>query len=314
MHNQNPVSTTSGMHSGCKSAYAPETANLPIELREAVDTALQECFDKIYCSDELLGNKLTQVKGPLDSLSKRHGILLEEAIAHAFVAAAGDRFEVQKQVEVKVSREAMSLVESNQLEKLEGLNLPVDNTQGKKARIDIVVFDHETADLHVISVKRGGGAQGGSDARNARKDLTAAGLMLKNHTLRKGLPVLAVRQVLIDWYGRSGIVGRPTVTRTTVDEYFGIPISGFVAAMSAYMSSSIAQRMMPRLMTAIGRTGQTTDRQMENASRPPLRDKDDAGDNAHVSTKSSVRPSLAECLSDLPPRRQGRQMRRVCSS
>lgn len=311
MHNEFSVSSTSGAQTGPKSAYAPETSYLPIELREAVDTALQECFDKIYCSDELLGNKLTQVKGPLDSLSKRHGILLEEAIAHAFVASAGARYEVQKQVEVKVSREAMSLVENNQLEKLEGLNLPIDSTHGKKARIDIVVFDHETGDLHVISVKRGGGAQGGSDARNARKDLTAAGLMLKNHALRKGLPVLAVRQVLIDWYGRSGIIGRPTVTRTTVDEYFGIQISGFVEAMSTYMSSSIAQRMMPRLMTAIGGTGQNTDGPLENASRSPLRDKVDAGDNVYVRTNPAVRSSLAECLSDLPPRRQGRQMRRV---
>ncbi|MEP2757738.1 MAG: hypothetical protein ABJP66_01520 [Hyphomicrobiales bacterium] len=314
MHNQYPVSTTSGTRSGDRGVYAPETANLPIELREAVDTALHECFDKIYCSDELLGNKLTQVKGPLDSLSKRHGILLEEAIAHAFVASARDRYEVQTQVEVKVSREAMSLVDSNQLDKLEGLNLPIDNTHGKKARIDIVVFDHDTGDLHVISVKRGGGAQGGSDARNARKDLTAAGLMLKNHTLRKGLPVLAVRQVLVDWYGRSGIVGRPTVTRTTVDDYFGVPISGFVEAMSAYMSSSIGQRMMPRLMTAIGSTGQTTDRPLENANRPPLQEQAGASDDVHARTNPTVHPSLAECLSDLPQRRQGRQMRSVCSS
>ena len=314
MHNQIPVSSTSGAQFISQGAYAPETATLPIELREAVDTALQECFDKIYCSDELLGNKLTQVKGPLDSLSKRHGILLEEAIAHAFVATAGDRYEVQTQVEVKVSREAMSLVESNQFAKLEGLNLPIDNTHGKKARIDIVVFDHETGDLHVISVKRGGGAQGGSDARNARPDLMAAGLMLKNHTLQKGLPVLAVRQVLIDWYGRSGIVGRPTVTRTTVDDYFGLPISGFVEAMSAYMSSSIAQRMMPRLMTAIGGTSQMTDRPTENESRPPLWEKEGASDKVDVRTNPTVRRSLAECLSDLPRRRQGRQMRRVSPS
>lgn len=314
MHNEYPVSSTSGAQSGPEGAYAPETTHLPMELREAVDTALQECFDKIYCSDELLGNKLTQVKGPLDSLSKRHGILLEEAIAHAFVATAGDRYEVQTQVAVKVSREAMSLVESNQLAKLEGLNLPLDNTHGKKAVIDIVVFDHETRDLHVISVKRGGGAQGGRDARDARKDLTAAGLMLKNHALRKGLPVLAVRQVLVDWYGRSGIVGRPTVTRTTVDEYFGVSISGFVESMSAYMSSSIAQRMMPRLMTAIGRTVQSTNTPADNGCRLPPKDNGDASNNVHVRTNPTVRPSLAECLSDLPLRRQGRQMRRVSSS
>lgn len=84
--------------------------------------------------------------------------------------------------------------------------------------------------------------------------------------------------------------------------------------MSAYMSASITQRMMPRLMTAIGRSGHTTDRSTENASGPPLRDKGDVSDDEHVRTNPNAFPSLAECLSDLPLRRQGRQMRRVGSS
>lgn len=61
MHNRISISSTSATNSGDKSAYAPDFADLPVELRDAVDAALQECFDKIYCSDELLGNKLTQV-------------------------------------------------------------------------------------------------------------------------------------------------------------------------------------------------------------------------------------------------------------
>lgn len=302
MHNEFPVSTTSGP----KSAYAPETANLPIELREAVDVALRECFDKVYCSDELLGNRLTQVRGPLDSLSKRHGLLLEDAIAHAF-AAAGDRYEVQTQVALMVSREAISLVESNKLDNLDDLNLPVGGTHGKRVVIDILVFDHETGDLHVVSVKRGGGAQGGQAARNARKDLTAAGLMLRNMMLRKGLPVLAVKKVLIDWYGRSGIVARKTVTRESVDAYFRLPISKQVEAMSAYLKSGIAARMEPRMLAALGKTSIAVE-----AEEPLM----PASSNADIANEMAVevpgpRPSLAECLSVLPLRRQGRQMRSV---
>ncbi|WP_417692400.1 hypothetical protein [Roseibium sp.] len=306
MHSQVSVSSASGARSAAKSTFSPEYSDLPIELRDAVDAALQECFDKIYCSDELLGNKLTQVRGPLDSLSKRHGLLLEDAIAHAF-AVAGDRYEVSTQVALIVSKEALSLVESNQLDKLEDLNLPVGGSHGKRVVIDILVFDHVTRDLHVISVKRGGGAQGGQAARDARKDLTAAGLMLKNLMLRKGLPVLSVKKVLIDWYGRSGIIARKTVTRETVDSYFGLPIADPVEAMSAYMQSGIAARMAPRLLAAIGNTCAPleTDRQVEKIITGPE-------DRAETSPEvASARPSLAECLSVLPLRRQGRQMRSV---
>ena len=303
MHKQFPNPTTNSVD---KSAYAPDFADLPVELRDAVDAALQECFEKIYCSDELLGNKLTQVRGPLDSLSKRHGLLLEDAIAHAF-AVAGDRYEVSTQVALIVSREAMALVESNQLDKLDDLNLPVGGSHGKRVVIDILAFDHTTGDLHVVSVKRGGGAQGGQAARDARKDLTAAGLMLKNMMLRKGLPVLSVKKVLIDWYGRSGIIARKTVTRETVDSYFGLPIADPVEAMSAYMQSGIAARMAPRLLAAIGNTCAPveTDRHVQKIITCPE-------DRAERSTEvASARPSLAECLSVLPLRRQGRQMRSV---
>ncbi|WP_434055104.1 MAG: hypothetical protein RDA78_09670 [Roseibium sp.] len=303
MHKQFPNPTT---NPDVKSAYAPDFADLPDEIRDAVDAALQECFDKTYCPDELLGNKLTQVRGPLDSLPKRHGLLLEKAIAHAF-AEAGDRYEVQTQVALTVSKEAMSLVECNQLDKLDDLNLPIDGGHGKSVVIDIVVFDHQTCDLHVISVKRGGGAQGGRKARDAREDLTAAGLMLRNIMLRKGLPVLSVKKVLVDWYGRSGIVARKKVTRESVDEYFGIPIACQVEAMSDYLESSIAARMAPRLLAAIGNNcgPADTDRQVEKITSY-------AEDRVETSTEvACARPSLAECLSVLPLRRQGRQMQSV---
>ncbi len=306
MHNRISISSASATNSGDKSAYAREFTDLPVEIRDAVDAALHECFDKTYCSDELLGNKLTQVRGPLDSLPKRHGLLLEKAIAHAF-AGAGDRYEVQTQVALTVSKEAMSLVECNQLDKLDDLNLPIDGPHGKSVVIDIVIFDHKTRDLHVVSVKRGGGAQGGRKARDARDDLTAAGLMLKNIMLRKGLPVLSVKKVLVDWYGRSGIVARKKVSRETVDEYFGLPIARQVEAMSAYLESSIAARMAPRLLAAIGNTCSPleSDRQVEEITTfPEVR--------VETSTEvASAQPSLAECLSVLPLRRQGRQMRSV---
>jgi len=309
MHSRSSDSITSNMLLKHKTGCSTETT-LPVELRDAVDAALKECFDKSYCTDELIGELLTEVRGPLDSLSKRHGILLEEAIAHAF-AASGSRYEVSMQVAVNVSKEALTLIESNKIEKLEELHFPFADVTGKRVIIDVLVFDHASGDLHVISVKRGGGAQGGQAARDARKDLTAAGLMLKNMFLREGLPVQSVQKVLVDWYGRSGIIARKTVTRKTIDEHFGLAIAPTVEAMSAYMKSAIAEKMAPRLLAAVGKKQTVAAHGASSASTLSVVSNDRANQIERKEKKHSIPPTLAECLNSLPLRRQGRQMRSI---
>ncbi|MEO0976513.1 MAG: hypothetical protein AAFY24_04620 [Pseudomonadota bacterium] len=285
---------------------------LPTELFDAVEAALDESFEKSYSPDELLGDALTQLRGPLDSLSKRHGLLIEDGVAHAF-AVQGERFDVATQVSVIVSKEALSLVEANQPEKLDQLNLPAADVRGKRVIIDVLAFDFETGDLHVVSVKRGGGAQGGQAARDARKDLCAAGLMLKNLMLSRGFPVGEVKKVLIDWYGRSGIIARRTVTRETVDAYFGIPVAATVEAMSRHMSRGIAERITPRLMNAIGVVAgnPTPGTKKVSANDTLSAHPNDQSISSHALPGAKEKPKLVECLSVLPPRRQGRQMRQV---
>lgn len=309
MHSRSSDSFTSNTVLKHKRGSSTETA-LPVELRDAVDSALKECFDKSYCTDELLGDLLTHVRGPLDSLSKRHGILLEEAIAHAF-AANGSRYEVLMQVTVNVSKEALALIESNKIEKLEELHFPLTDVAGKRVIIDVLVFDHATGDLHVISVKRGGGPQGGQAARDARKDLTAAGLMLKHHMLKKGFPVQSVKKVLVDWYGRSGIIARKTVTRKTIHAYFGLAIAPTVEAMSAYMKSAIAEKMKPRLLAAVGKTQTVATSDASSRSTLSVVPSKPVGQVEHSAERLQSPPTLAECLTSLPLRRQGRQMRNI---
>lgn len=307
MHNHPSNASSLHLFNNPKMDTGFKLDHLPAELCEAVDRSVEECFAKEYRTDELLGDDLTQIRGPLDSLCKRHGLLLETAIAHGF-AAQGDRFVVWTQVPVSVSKAAIMLVENNPMKCLEGLHLPVSDSRVKQVIIDVLVFDRLTSLLHVISVKRGGGAQGGRAAREARTDLLTAGLLLKNLLRQQGRPVREVSQVLVDWYGRSGIIARKTVTRETVDEHFGVPIAAMADAMSARMQAAIADRMVPRLLKAVGRDGlSSVDRSSQDdaygtgADLPGLEE-----EPSHLGSAS-----FAECLSVLPLRRQGRQMRRI---
>ncbi len=278
--------------------------DLPRPLQEAVDQALEECFAKTYVTDELLGEALTAVKGPLDSLCKRHGHLLEEALAHG-LAAQDDRFEVSTQVCVPISRAAQDLIAANPKKALEGLNLPTRDDSGRRVVIDIVAFDVELEKLHVISVKRGGGAQGGKAAREERNDLVAAGLLLKHLMLRKGVGVRDVEPILVDWYGRSRIVARKTVSRETIDAYFGVPLAPVVDAMSARLSAGLEARMASRLKAALALSGDEDRVQVSDLKARLAKMKDPAVGAGRA------RASLASCLAEIPHRPRGRQMRNV---
>lgn len=296
---------------------ASAAQELPPALCDAVDAAIADSFAKTYTTDELLGEPLTAVRGPLDSLCKRHGLLIELAIAHA-LANHEDRMDVQTQVPVPLSKAALALVDANPPKRLEGLNFPMADGSARKVIIDILAFDWDTRTLHVVSVKRGGGQQGGRAARDARKDLSAAGLVLKLMMIKRGFPVEHVSQVLVDWYGRSGIVARKTVSRATIDEHFGVPVAAHVEAMSQRMEAGIADRMAPRLLAALGRdraSGHLTeiaDRSDTGKARGRLSVMGDAAtDRSAGDADPGPRPCLAECLAVLPQRPQGRQMRQI---
>ncbi|WP_321337172.1 hypothetical protein [Breoghania sp.] len=279
-----------------------DAMKLPPELAEAIPFALEEAFSKVYTTDELLGGALTKVVRSLDSLCKRHGMLIELSVANAL--AQHDRYAVSTQVRVPISKAALALVDANPARNLEGLNLPPMDGGGRLVIIDVLAFDWETGTLHVVSVKRGGGPQGGRAARDARRDLTAAGLVLKLLMVRKGFPVRAVCNVLVDWYGRSGIIARRTVSRESIDDHFGVPVADFVSAMSYRLGQGIAERVAPLLSEALGRRSEARD-----GTTMTIAD----ADVSLVSAKSNIvsdapRPSLAECLAVLPARRQGRQM------
>ncbi|MFD1694965.1 hypothetical protein [Roseibium aestuarii] len=284
---------------------------IPEELCEAVDTALDEVFSKTFANDELFGEALTQVRGPLDSLCKRHGILIEHAIAAAFANAGDGRFEVQTQVPVTVSKSVEALIEANGEASLDGIHIPPIDASGRRVIIDIVVFDRDSGDLHVISVKRGGGAQSGQAAREARKDLAAAGLLLKFLMLSQGLPVRNIRQIMVDWYGKSGVVARKSINRHSIDGHFGIPIRVYVEGMSERLSTGITSRMQPLLRAALYPSSPQTEPESKTAEEATVA-RLISVDDAPEFTRPTA--TLADCLAVLPARRQGRQMRAVIAA
>ena len=265
--------STPSAQDGTRSAFAE---HMPVALIEYVDSALSEAFSRTYFPDPVIGADLIRLLGPLDSVRRRHGILIERALAHALAVHA--RFDVQSQVAVPVSRAAIDLCAANASTATEHLALAVSDARTKTVVPDLVVYDRETQRLIVASVKRGGGIQGGTAAHDDHIEQRAAALILRTMIAAQGLPVMQCESIVIDWYARSGIVGVPVVTGPQLDSYFGVPISSVVEAMSRYLTEGVRQRAAKILSELLP----------DSASRA-------AALAAAVSAEASVLPEVAAC-------------------
>lgn len=284
----------------CKSApLVPNTISdieLPASLAEAVDSALEEAFSKPFYIDPLFGPELTAIRGPLDSICRRHGVLIEKTIAYAL--ASNDRFDVQSQVAVPLNQAAIDLCHANSEAATKHLTLITGAGRIRSAVLDLVVYDRLKHRLIVASVKRGGGLQGGPGAQDAHIELRAAAIILRGMIGSQGLPVEQTDVITIDWYGRSRIVGMSVVTGTGLDSYFEVPIAPLVDAMSARLTAGVKARAARCLRRA-------------QLAFTPIEEGDSADAVPPSEADAAEGVTLAHCLSALPRRSHGRPLRRL---
>ena len=291
-------------------------ANLPTCLVEAVENAVAEAFAKTYTSDPLIPEEVAALRGPVDSVLRRHGLLIESALAVALDLSSTT--EVMTQVAVPLSEAAIQLCLSNADDRTTGLTLPVTGAVAKTAMIDVVVYYPGSGRLVAVSVKRGGGPQGGVAARQAPIELRAAAMILRGMLMGRGRIVSTVEVVTVDYLGRSGIVAGTVITGDQLDTFFGVAVRATIDAMTAYMAAEVGRRIDEAVETLV-------------RSRRPVEvaqfSSDIATDTAHSRSvsdgfvfdpvppppltprmPSETVPGLAECLS-LPPRIKGRPSR-----
>lgn len=267
---------------------------LPMMLADAADAAVEEAFGRTYSPDPLIPARIADIRGPLDSILRRHGHLIEAAISQAL--ELGGAYEVDQHVVVPLSEAALKLCDVNLANITAGLTMPVVNDIQKSAILDLVAYRPTDGRLIVASIKRGGGPQGGSAARQDRLEHRAAAMIVKGMVTARGRPVNSVDVIVIDYYGRSGISAGTLVTGQELDRFFEVPVTGIVEAMTRRVSDGVEKRVSEWLGTLSPPTGPS-----RSGSHPQLRTERRL-DLAFGQTGEAP-PSLSECLAGLAPRR-----------
>lgn len=193
-------------------------------LAHAAKTLVANAISAAFSEDPVIGPDLSRAIAVVNSVVKRHGILLERTLANALVASG--RFDVLVDVAVPVTDAAHELLLArNSAEDLARINIRADASAERIVNIDLMAIDLEVGWAGAYDVKRGNGAIDGRSRRPIEHDLKAIRMVLSSYLAKRGYPNISrMTTGLIDYYGATGFNKELKIGRDDLDGHFGVPV------------------------------------------------------------------------------------------
>lgn len=222
-----------------------QTACSP-ELLAAAEAAVDGALGAVFALDPLLGPDLSQLASVLASVVKRHGHLLEAALAEALEDSG--RYLVLRSVAMPITEATQELLRASTPEQLRGKSVAMSGDVAQTVFLDLIAIDLETRRAILAEVKRGGGRSEARKRHQVEWVLRAAGLQGRAFLASLGIQVATARPILIDVYGRSGFAADLTATGTDLDAMFGVPVNAALEAVTRVLATRL-RAAVPALVT-----------------------------------------------------------------
>jgi hypothetical protein len=215
--------------------------------RAVIDNALAGDFP----IDPVIGPNLSKTFSIINSVVKRHGLLIQRTLGDAL--AASGRFEVLTEVPLPITEAAHDLLTSQNSDRdLAKIQLKADSKIIRMVTIDLIVVDTESGWAGAYDVKRGNGATETRKRRPIEHDLRASRLVLASFLAKYGYDdIRSVTTAVIDYYGASGFSKELKLTREQLDEHFGVPVLDTIDAMTAELQRALHAEMRTLLAPAL---------------------------------------------------------------
>jgi len=201
--------------------------------------------------DPVIGPDLSKSFSIINSVVKRHGLLIQRTLGDAL--AASGRFEILTEVPLPITEAAHDLLTSHNSDRdLVKIQLKADSKTLRMVTIDLVVVDTESGWAGAYDVKRGNGTTESRKRRPIELDLRAARLILASYLAKCGYDgIRSVTSAVIDYYGASGFSKEMKLTREELDGHFGVPVLHTIDAMTAELQRALHAEMRNLLMPAL---------------------------------------------------------------
>src|SRR5260370_7827289 len=166
--------------------------------------------------DPVIGADLSKSFSIINSVVKRHGLLIQRTLGDAL--AATGRFEILTEWRLPITEAAHDpLTSDNSDRDLRKIKLKADSNTLRMVAIDLVVVDTESGWAGAYDVKRGNGATESRKRRPIELDLRAARLILASFLAKCGYdgPRL-VTSAVIDSHHASRFTNDITLTKDSI--------------------------------------------------------------------------------------------------
>lgn len=211
-----------------------------------ITAAVKQASAAKFPADPLLTAAMSRLTSTIASVIKRHGPILEGAIAD--VLEGSGRYTVLRRMRLPITAEGRAAALAGWQNEHIALS---DNIEGV-VDADLVVIDTTTGHLLALQIKRGGGKTDGKKRRQIEQELKAALPTLRacvaRHAPRTEIASCAFR--IVDIYGEAGFHPDLTIFGWELDAAFNLPVEGWINATTDALRAALAADL-PELLAPI---------------------------------------------------------------
>lgn len=211
-----------------------------------ITAVVQQAKTAEFPEDPLLTAEMSRLTSTVSSVIKRHGPLLESAIADAL--SGSGRFAVLRHVRLPVTAEGRAAAAS-------GRHHPHITLSGRietRVDADLVALEKETGHLVALQIKRGGGRTDTKKRRQIEGELRAASPTMRAFFARHApdLMISSCEVRIVDIYGNAGFDPKLTIYGWELDRAFDLPVEAWIAATTTALRAAL-RAMLPELLAPV---------------------------------------------------------------
>ena len=195
-----------------------------------VDVTIKGLSRKKFAGDPTVAPVYSAITSIVSSAYKRHGKIIEEALAATLRQAP--HLTVWSEPRFAVSDAADRLADSDASL---AATLPYSPTaQVRPLQIDLVVYNEAEERLGAYESKRGFGYHDAGKIRSMKRDLRCTQMLLRGYGEARGLRVKKANARMIFYYGQCSVGPPWALTGKDLDAHFGFPVWESVEHVNGY--------------------------------------------------------------------------------
>jgi hypothetical protein len=233
-----------------RSKFTAATTRSPEDaLHEAAFQAVKGSVNAEFKPDPLFTAEFSRLLSTANSVVKKHGPMIEDAIAAELERA---NLTVKRNSSIPITSAALAMVNSRDYPELSRQQFAFDEKDiADTVDVDILVIDEVNGWACAVSVKRGNGFTEPKKRKANERELRALELTLASRLRQQGYPTVETAAVgVIDYFGQSGFSTDLAINGVSIDEFFDLPIVAAIDRMTASLKAAFDLELL-RLLEPI---------------------------------------------------------------